>query len=191
MEISPGTFGARVDNAARAGWSAWHDCQYRGREWHFQDDRQRHLEQGWVVGCVGDRGSCWRSEARSGKTGQWRWKLLLPITARRSYGFQRRGADRGGEATEQFVVSSASDLSWPELVSQKVERDIRARPVATDVAVTPPWPSTSASLAANIGNVDHPARVATASRIAPSKFRIPSLLCSGHPDSFIPPRVLI
>jgi hypothetical protein len=81
MEISPGTLGARADNAARAGWSAWLDCQYRGWEWHFQDDRQRHLEQGWVVGCVGDRGSCWRSEARSGKTGQWGWKVLLPIMA--------------------------------------------------------------------------------------------------------------
>ena len=49
----------------------------------------------------------------------------IQVPHRRSYGFQCRGADRGGEATEQFVVPRASDLPWPESVSQEVKRDIR------------------------------------------------------------------
>ena len=58
---------------------------------------------------------------------------IIQAPHRRSYGFQRRGADRGGEATEQFVVPRASDLPWPELVSQKVKRDIRVPPFALTI----------------------------------------------------------
>jgi hypothetical protein len=72
MGISPGTLGAWADNRGSACLVWIVRPLYRGRECRFEDDRQRHLEQGWAVGCVGDRGSPWRSEARSGKTGRWR-----------------------------------------------------------------------------------------------------------------------
>jgi hypothetical protein len=42
----------------------------------------------------------------------------------------------------------------------------------------------------NVGNVDHLARVASASRVAPREFGIQFLLCSGRRDSFISPRRL-
>jgi hypothetical protein len=43
---------------------------------------------------------------------------------------------------------------------------------------------------ANVGNVDHPARVAAASRVAPRKFGILFSLSLGRRDSFISPRAL-
>jgi len=55
MGISPGTLGAWADNRGSACLVWIVRPLYRGREWRFQDDRQRHLEQGWAVGCVGDR----------------------------------------------------------------------------------------------------------------------------------------
>ena len=55
MGISPGTLGAWADNRGSACPVWIVRSLYRGREWRFQYDRQRHLEQGWAVGWVGDR----------------------------------------------------------------------------------------------------------------------------------------
>jgi hypothetical protein len=81
MEILPRTLAAWADNRGSAGAHWLVRSQYRGREWSFQDDWQRHLEQSWAVGCVGGRRSPRRNEARDGKTERWRRKHTVLIMA--------------------------------------------------------------------------------------------------------------
>src|SRR5215831_3972089 len=52
---------------------------------------------------------------------------------RRPHGFQRRGADRGVESTEQFIVPGTPDHSRSKTVSEKVESDVRIRSFAIPV----------------------------------------------------------
>ena len=67
--------------AARPAWSALHDGCIAVGSGSFKTIGKRHLEQSRATGCVTDRGSPWRAEARSGKTGRWRRRLTLSIMA--------------------------------------------------------------------------------------------------------------
>ena len=67
--------------AARPAWSALHDGCIAVGSGSFKTIGSGIWSKVGATGCVTDRGSPWRAEARSGKTGRWRRRLTLSIMA--------------------------------------------------------------------------------------------------------------
>ena len=67
--------------AAQPERAAWYDHSIAVGSGAFKTIGSVIWSKVGAVGCVGSRGSPWRAEARSGKTGRWRRRPMLLIMA--------------------------------------------------------------------------------------------------------------